>query len=117
MIGISAGSYSVEVTDSNSCIGTFGIIITEPSLLETNVLNVTDASCYGAQDGAIDIRVDGGTAPFTASIYDSGFNLLYDTVFSSLSVLCPVPGAGFYDIVVNDANGCQAAVDTMLGSH
>ena len=115
LIGISAGSYSVEVTDSNSCIGTFGIIITEPSLLETNVLNVTDASCYGAQDGAIDIRVDGGTAPFTASIYDSGFNLLYDTVFSSLSVLCPVPGAGFYDIVVNDANGCQAAVDTTVG--
>ena len=115
LIGISAGSYSVEVTDSNSCIGTFGIIITEPSLLETNVLNVTDASCYGTQDGAIDIRVDGGTAPFTASVYDNGFNLLYDTVFSSLSVLCPVPGAGFYDIVVNDANGCQASVDTTVG--
>ena len=115
LTGIPLGSYSVEVTDSNMCLGTFGIIIAEPALLETNVLSVTDASCYNAQDGAIDVRVDGGTAPFTASVYDNGFNLLYDTVFSSLSVLHPVPGAGLYDIVVNDANGCQASLDTTVG--
>ena len=115
LIGTSAGSYSVEVTDSNSCLGTLsGINVNEPALLEVNVLSVTDASCYDALDGAIDIRVDGGTAPFTASVYGNGFNLLYDTVFSSLSALCPVPGAGLYDIVVNDANGCQASVDTTV---
>ena len=111
---ITAGSYSVEVTDSNSCLGNFGIIITEPPLLETNVLGVTDASCYNSQDGAIDLRVDGGTAPYTASVYDNGFNLLYDTVFSSLSVFCSVPGAGLYDLIVNDANGCQSSIDTSV---
>ena len=116
LTGIPAGSYSVEVADSNMCLGTFGIIITEPALLETSVLNVIDASCYNAQDGAIDVRLDGGTAPFTASIYDNGFNLLYDTIFSSLSVLCPVPGAGFYDIVVNDANSMQQATFEITGS-
>ena len=114
LTGISAGSYSVEVTDSNLCLSTFGITLSQPNLLEASVLSVTDASCYNAQDGGIDIRVDGGTAPFTASIYDNGFNLLYDTLFSSLSVLCPVPGAGFYDVIVNDANGCQASVDTLI---
>ena len=113
--GLSAGNYNVEVTDSNLCLATFGINVDEPALLETNILSVIDASCYNSQDGAIDIRVDGGSAPFTASVYDNGFNLLYDTVFSSLSVLCPVPGAGFYDIVVNDANGCQVSVDTIVG--
>ena len=67
------------------------VIITEPALLEANVLSVTDASCYDAQDGGIDVRIDGGTAPFTASVYDNGFNLLYDTVFSSLSVFALFP--------------------------
>ena len=69
------------MTDSNLCLATFGINVDEPALLETNILSVIDASCYNSQDGAIDIRVDGGTAPFTASVYDNGFNLLYDTVF------------------------------------
>lgn len=115
LTGIPAGNYSVEVTDSNMCSGSFGISITEPSVLEASALTVIDASCYNAQDGAINVRVDGGTAPFTASIYDNGFNLLYDTLFSIPPVLCPVSEAGFYNIVVNDTNGCQASLDTTVG--
>ena len=81
-------------------------------LIETNVLNVTGASCYGTRWKSIFVD---GEQLLLQLLFTNGFNLLYDTVFSSLTVLCPVPGAGLYDILVNDANGCQASVDTTVG--
>ena len=64
--GLTADSYEVTVTDANGCTGTVGIIISEPAnALVINTVNVENPSCYNANDGVIDITVDGGTAPYS----------------------------------------------------
>ncbi|MBI4647962.1 MAG: SprB repeat-containing protein, partial [Bacteroidia bacterium] len=62
--GLSQGTYYVTITDVNGCtkVGSKGI--TEPALLETT-LNATDISCFGVNDGSIDIVVSGGIAPYS----------------------------------------------------
>ena len=59
-----AGSYSVVVTDSNSCFLSDTIILTEPTPLQTAITTSTDyngyhISCNGYSDGGIDLNVSG----------------------------------------------------------
>src|SRR5690606_11246144 len=58
---LSAGTYSVTVTDANGCIDEIsGIEIDEPAELVAEVDLITGASCSGTLTGAIDISVSGG---------------------------------------------------------
>jgi archaellum component FlaF (FlaF/FlaG flagellin family) len=57
--GLTAGTYTVTVTDANGCTKTTSATITQPSaivLTETNV----DVLCNGAATGTIDLMVSGG---------------------------------------------------------
>lgn len=96
---VSAGVYTVVVTDDNGCVDSMNnIIITEP----TNPLSVdidqVDVSCPGNSDGGIFVQADGGTSPYyysingsTPSTEEANYNLLT---------------TGDYLISVTDSNGC-----------
>ena len=62
--GLSAGTYSVEVTDSNGCKISQSFVITEPPpIILTSILSDFSGfniSCNGQNDGSIDIAVSGG---------------------------------------------------------
>ena len=62
---ISAGFYSVIISDNNNCSQEFQFEITEPSPLEItsnlSSYNSYGVSASGANDGSIDISVQGGT--------------------------------------------------------
>lgn len=60
---LSAGTYTVTVSDGNGCTAMSSATITEPSAL-TLQLNTTDVSCVG-NDGASSAVVAGGTSPYT----------------------------------------------------
>ncbi len=93
--GLAAGSYSVTVTDQNNCEIIENATIDEPvDLLLSSA--VTDASCFGSNDGAIDITVSGGTSNYAYS-WDNG---LTTEDISNVS-------AGDYIIDVTDAHGCN----------
>jgi len=94
-----ANNYTVVVQDGNLCQGTMAVTITEPTLL-TIANTFTDPLCNGACDGTIDLTEGGGTAPFEYSI-DNGVTFLPTGVFTDVC-------GGVYDIVIQDANGCQA---------
>lgn len=60
---VTAGNYSVTVTDSVSCSATALVLVTEPAALQINETH-TDAACGGASPGAIDVTISGGTTPY-----------------------------------------------------
>ncbi|MCA1747413.1 MAG: hypothetical protein LC655_06925, partial [Bacteroidales bacterium] len=95
--GLTAGNYTVYVRDSGNCIVTTNEIITEPEQV-TAVINKTDY----VDDvlGTITINdVTGGTPPYEYSIDGATGTFTTNTSYTDLT-------AGFYDVVIRDANGC-----------
>jgi gliding motility-associated-like protein len=97
--GLSGGSYSVTVTDDNGCFQNATYTVNEPPVLTLSGAD-TDISCFGADDGAVDLTVNGGTAPYTYS-WSNG------ETTEDLSGLSP----GNYSVTVTDNNGCQESAN------
>ncbi len=87
---LSAGTYSYSVIDSNSCIYTNTITITEPNVISTNS-TITNVSCNGDNDGNATLSISGGTPGYSE---DWGTNNP-----DSLS-------EGTYSYTITDTNGC-----------
>ncbi len=107
---IEAGIYHVSVTDANGCTNDRVVPLTEPLPLELS-LNVSDITCLTApayNDGAIDLTVTGGKAPygFDWSTDPPGFTS-GDQDISGLT-------ARKYIVTVTDDYGCEAVIDTIL---
>ncbi len=70
--GLPAGSYTVTVTDAKGCTNV-GVI----SLSNSNAPNVTavitNVSCFGGSNGAVDQTVTGGTSPYLYTWSNSAF--------------------------------------------
>ena len=64
---LTAGSYTVTVTDGNGCVSTETISIAEPAAALSIANVVTNISCFGANNGSVNLTVSGGTAPYTYS--------------------------------------------------
>ncbi|WP_319479246.1 PKD-like domain-containing protein [uncultured Draconibacterium sp.] len=64
--GLAADTYMVTVTDANGCTTSTSVSISEPAnALAISTANVENPSCYDANDGVIDITVEGGTSPYS----------------------------------------------------
>jgi gliding motility-associated-like protein len=96
---LSAGTYSVVVTDGAGAETSDEIVITNPSPIQISNSNIVEPNGANS-DGAVDITVIGGTAPYTFS-WDNG---------SASEDLQNVP-AGNYVVTITDVNGCQLVSD------
>lgn len=94
---LSAGNYTVTVTDVYGCPGDANFEIIQPDVLGLN-LNVTDVLCMGGSDGAAEAIVNGGTPGYTFSWSNGGFG----TSINNLS-------SGAYSLIVTDANACTVS--------
>ena len=50
-LALSAGTYTVTVTDANLCTSTCSVTINEPPLLSCSTSVISDVSCFGGDDG------------------------------------------------------------------
>lgn len=69
-VNVGSGEYTWYVYDSNGCNISGKTIVNQPSILEINNINITDALCYNG-NGTVTFDVQGGTAPYTYKIYSS----------------------------------------------
>jgi len=104
--GLSAGVYSVTVTDANGCIATAQYTLTEtpgPNLLVTN----TATAFCGSPVGSVSVQPIGGQAPYS---YVWSHNAGLNSAFAGN--LLP----GSYSVTVTDANGCTASATASVAS-
>ncbi|MBK7408816.1 MAG: choice-of-anchor L domain-containing protein [Saprospirales bacterium] len=100
--GLTAGTYSVTVTDSNGCEQTATATLTDPPLLTASAVGV-DPGCNGASTGSINLTPGGGTSPYTYN-WSNGNNTQDP---SNLP-------AGTYTVTVTDAHGCTQTTTVTL---
>lgn len=105
-IGLCAGSYLVEVTDSNSCIHFSPVTINQPNPINSGA-SITRALCSNICTGAITLIPTGGTPPFSNYVWSPGNPTGQNT--SAVSNLC----SGTYTVTYNDANLCPK-VDSFI---
>ena len=101
---VSAGNYTVTVTDAAGCSITASATITQP-LAALNPATVANAvSCFSGSNGSVVLNANGGTAPYSYT-WNNG------AVTQNISNLA----AGTYNVTVTDAKGCSAtAAATVL---
>lgn len=94
---LSAGTYTVTVTDTNGCMDTVNAIITQPTPLSTS-MSKNDVSCNGGNNGSATATVTGGTSSYTYS---------WNTTPNQTSATATGLTAGTYNVTIKDANSCS----------
>lgn len=94
--------YYMNVIDANGCMSMGAATVSSNSLSIS--ATTTDVTCFGGNDGMIDLTVSGGTAPYQIEWLNDGVltedrNNVY---------------AGTWDVYVIDANGCQASYSVVV---
>ncbi|QQS29846.1 MAG: DUF11 domain-containing protein [Sphingobacteriales bacterium] len=93
--GLSAGTYSVTVTDDGECTASISVTVNEPEPLTINA-DIDHVSIYGGTNGAITLTVTGGTSPYSY-VWNDGV-----TTKDRANLI-----AGTYSVTVTDANNCS----------
>jgi hypothetical protein len=102
--GLSAGTYTVTVSDSCGMTGSISVTITQPPLLSVTATVTANVYCSGTSTGSIAATATGGASPYT---------YLWSDASSQTTATATGLSAGTYYITVNDTNGCEA-IDTAI---
>jgi hypothetical protein len=114
LANLAAGTYAVEITDNQGCVGQTSFAITQPNqiAIAPSSVSVTNVSCFGNSDGAIAAVLQGGVAPYNWQLtnnaglpsqsgsFAGGGSINFTNLQGSFT------GIG-YSLNVVDANGCS----------
>jgi hypothetical protein len=101
--GLIAGTYTVTVSDANLCTATTSATITQPAAAISLSTSTTSITCFGGNNGSINLTVSGGTGGYTYN-WSNGFS------GEDPSGLI----AGTYTVTVSDANLCTATTSATV---
>ncbi len=102
--GLTAGTYTITVTDKNGCVVTASTTITQAPVLTATISGSTNVSCNGGSDGTATVTAGGGASPYAYLWTPGGNNNSNATGLS----------AGTYTVTVTDNNGCTATASVTL---
>ncbi|MGE5943799.1 MAG: PKD domain-containing protein [Flavobacteriales bacterium] len=95
------GLYTLSITDNGKCPYNQTFTVTEPGLFQFNG-NKNDISCFGLNDGRINLTTLGGTPPYNyvwTKVGDPSFTASSE----DLSNLTP----GNYEVTITETNNCN----------
>lgn len=95
---LTAGSYTVTITDNTGCTATTTVTITQPPPIRDSIVNSVNELCFGGNSGSATVGAKGGTPAYTYS---------WNTVPVQTTVTAIGLIAGTYTVDVTDANGCK----------
>lgn len=95
-VALSAGNYTVTVTDEAGCNTSVPFMIEEPLLLMAEVVSVNNTSCPGFSDGSVVLDISGGTGAYVYAGDTGGL------------------AAGNYTVTITDEMNCMVDVDFMI---
>ena len=101
---VGAGSYTVEVDDANGCFATAVSNLGQPTPLQSNIIGLSNVTCYGFADGTVEVGINGGTP---------GYNIDWLTLGNDSTYMDNLD-AGTYIAEVTDANGCLDIVNVTI---
>ena len=100
--GLTAGVYTVTVTDNNNCTFNLPVTLVEPSSMSITETH-QDVLCFGQSNGSIDVTVGGGTGPFTF-VWSNG---------AGTEDITGLP-ANTYSCDITDGLGCLSSVQVVI---
>lgn len=102
---LSAGTYSVIVTDTNGCEALLEINIDEPPMLSVEIETVTPPLCADQDNGLATVMATGGAGPYTYQWNDAAMQVS-NTAINLVS--------GNYTVLITDANGCETTLPVLV---
>jgi gliding motility-associated-like protein len=101
--GLTAGAYTVKVTDQNGCASIITIIVTQPTAITLST--ITNPSTCGNSNGFVSVTPLGGTPGYTYS---------WNTTPTQTTAIATSLAAGTYVTTVTDNHGCIATTSVVL---
>ncbi len=90
------GTYTIRVTNNNTCFKDTTITLNPPPTIIPTV-SMVRPTCFGGSNGSITLVAGGGVSPFTYAIGTGSFGT--SNIFTGLT-------AGSYTLRIRDANDC-----------
>ncbi|MGY8865496.1 MAG: hypothetical protein ACKVJK_07660, partial [Methylophagaceae bacterium] len=119
---LSAGSYTITVTDQKGCDITGTINVEEPNSLVANLLDTDSVVCNGGSNGAATIDASGGTSGYDVSWTGTTVS---GTIYADNPVGIEIANdgdtytinsfpSGTYNVTVTDQNGCNTTITAVV---
>jgi len=100
--GLTTGEYTITIIDNLNCSYEFSFLVSEadPILIQESH---EDVSCFGANDGSININLSGGFPPFNYQWSNGELTPNIDNL-----------GPGDYVLIVTDFNDCSQEIEVTI---
>src|ERR1035437_10231041 len=103
--GLTAGAYTVTVTDNKGCTTTANYTVTQPAAALAASAIGTNVNCFGGATGTMTAPASGGTSPYTYS---------WNTIPVQTTATATNLAAGTYTVTVTDNKGCTTTVTVTI---
>lgn len=104
IFNLTAGIYTVSVTDSTGCMATASATISAPPPINMTP-SIRNVSCFGGNNGSVITTITGGLPPYSYS-----WNTVPPQTLPSLAGLM----AGTYQVTITDSNQCTTAASVIV---
>ncbi|WP_345368778.1 T9SS type A sorting domain-containing protein, partial [Algivirga pacifica] len=111
---LTAGMYSVTVTDANGCTADTMFVLTDPTALSVEC-NVTPILCKGDSTGSISVAYSGGVMEYQIHVENEDASVLIDTTsMTAGQMMFENLPAGSYTVTITDANKCEQVCESSI---